>query len=210
MADTQDLLIQQGKTFSLVIRWEREPIVRKAITVISFATGAPRLTVPAHGCPNGWRAAVVMVKGPTELNAKNNPLRSADFYTATVIDADTIEFNSLNPVDANGRVWPDYQSGGFLVYNTPVALAGYTARMKIKDKVGGTVLASTEVGDTPVNVLAIDINDTLKTITLSIPATATDDFAWTKGIYDLEMVSSGGVVTTILSGKVAVTKEVTV
>lgn len=209
MADSKDLEIKQGKTFSLVLRWETEPIVYKAITAISLANGAPRLTVTGHGTPNGWRGAVTRVKGMTQINAKNSPPRASDFVTATVIDANTIELNTVTPCDDSGTEWSDYTSGGFWQFNTPVDLAGYTARMKIKDKIGGTVLASTEAGDSPLNILSIAIDNAGKTITLSIAATATDDIAWAKGVYDLEMVSAGGVVTTILSGKVTVTKEVT-
>lgn len=209
MASTKDLTIQQGKTFSLVIRWETEPIVYKPITDISLAFGAPRLGVPGHGCPAGWRAAVTRVKSPKQINAENNPPKASDYRPATVIDANTVEFNDLAPFDDNGNEWPAYTDGGFLQYNTPVDITGYSARMKIKDKVGGTVLASTEAGDSPLNVLTITLDAANKTITLSIAATATDDFAWTKGVYDLEMVSPTGVVTTILSGKIAVTKEVT-
>lgn len=209
MADSKDLEIKQGKTYSLVLRWETEPIVYKPITAISLANGAPRLTVTGHGTPNGWRGAVTRVKGMTQINAKNSPPRASDFVTATVIDANTIELNSVTPCDDSGTEWSDYTSGGFWQFNTPVDLAGYTARMKIKDKIGGTLLASTEVGDAPLNILSIAIDNAGKTITLSIAATATDDITWTKGVYDIEMVSAGGVVTTILSGKVTVTKEVT-
>lgn len=209
MSDTKDLEISQGKTFSLSIRWETEPIVYKPIAAISLTSGAPRLTVVGHGTPNGWRGAVTRAKGMTQINAKNTPPRSSDYVVATVIDPDTIKLNSVSPCDAQGNEWPAYTSGGFWQYNTPVDLTGFTARMKIKDRVGGTVLASTEAGDTPLNVLTIDILNASKTITLSIPATATDDFTWTKGVYDLEMVSPSGVVTAILSGKVSVTKEVT-
>ena len=209
MADSKDLEIKQGKTYSLVLRWETEPIVYKAITAISLANGAPRLTVTGHGTPNGWRGAVTRVKGMTQINAKNSPPRASDFVTATVIDANTIELNSVTPCDDSGTEWSDYTSGGFWQFNTPVDLAGYTARMKIKDKIGGTLLASTEAGDSPLNILSIAIDNAGKTITLSIAATATDDIAWAKGVYDLEMVSGTGVVTTILSGKVTVTKEVT-
>ena len=209
MASTKDLPIQQGKTFSLVIRWETEPVIRKPITAISLAFGAPRMTIPGHGIPDGRRAAVTRAKGMTQINAKNIPPKAADYQPVTVIDTNTVEFNAVTPCDDNGKEWPAYTEGGFLEWNTPVNLAGYTARMKIKDKVGGTVLASTEVGDSPNNVLAITIDVAAYTIALSIPATATDDFAWTKGVYDLEMISPTGVVTTILCGKVVVTKEVT-
>lgn len=208
MAD-KDLTIRQGKTFSLQIRWETDPIVFKPITGISLAFGAPRLTVVGHGCPPGWRAAVTRVKSPKQINATNDPLKPSDYHAVTVVDANTVEFNGMAPLDDNGNEWPGYTDGGFLQYNTPVDITGYSARMKIKDKVGGTVLASTEAGDSPLNVLTITLDAANKTITLSIMATATDDFAWTKGVYDLEMVSPTGVVTTILSGKIAVTKEVT-
>lgn len=209
MASTKDLTIQQGKTFSLVIRWETEPIVYKPITDISLAFGAPRLGVPGHGCPAGWRAAVTRVKSPKQINAANNPPKASDYRAVTVIDANTAEFNDMAPFDDNGNEWPAYTEGGFLQYNTPVDLTGYTARMKIKDKIGGAVLASTEAGDTPLNVLVIVIDNATKTIALTIEATATDDFAWTKGVYDLEMISATGKVTAILSGRVSVTKEVT-
>lgn len=209
MADSKDLEIKQGKTFSLVLRWETEPIVYKAITAISLASGAPRLTVTGHDTPNGWRGAVARVKGMTQINAKNSPPRASDYVTATVINANTIELNSVTPCDDSGTEWPAYISGGFWQFNTPVDLVGYTARMKIKDKVGGTVLASTEAGDSPLNVLAIAIDNTAKTITLTIAATATDDFTWSKGVYELEMVSPADVVTSLISGAVTVAKEVT-
>lgn len=209
MATTQDLTIQQGKTFSLVVRWETEPVIRKPITAISLAAGAPRLSVAAHGLTNDWRCYVTRAKGMTAINAQNNPPRSDDYHPATVIDANTVELNDIDPVDANGREWPAYDTGGFLCWNTPVDLTGYTARMDIKDKVGGTVLATTDAALSPLDVLDIAIDTANKTITLSIEATDTDDFAWKTGVYDLEMVSATGKVTAILSGKVTVSKEVT-
>ena len=44
---TKDLNLVAGTSFSLVLRWESAPILRKAITSISVATGAP----PFHGAP---------------------------------------------------------------------------------------------------------------------------------------------------------------
>ncbi len=209
MAANKDLVIQQGKTFSLVLRWETEPVISKPITAISLAAGAPRLTVTAHGAPNGWRCAVTRVGGMKQINAENYPLRDSDFRPATVIDANTIEFNGVTPCDDSGKEWPAYTSGGFIQYNTPVDLTGYTARMEIKDKIGGTVLASADSADTPLDILDIAIDTTGKTITLTISATDTAEIAWKRGVYDLEMVSSSGVVTAILTGSVNVTREVT-
>lgn len=191
----KEVLISKGKTFTLVVRWETEPLIRKAITAISFATGAPRLTVSNHGIPDGWRGAIYGVKGPKELNAKNSPPRSTDYQTLTVIDANTIELNGVTPVDENGNDWPAYVSGGFVQFYTPQSLSGYTARMDIKDKIGGTVWASSEVADAPNDIIDITVSDATKTITMTIDATDTAALTAKKGVADLEMVSSGGVVT---------------
>lgn len=204
MAANKDLTIQQGKTFTLALRWETDPIVRKAITGVSFAGGSPRITAVGHGAPDGWRCTLYGIKGPKQLNAANNPPRNDDYHAATVLDADTVELNDINPYDTQGNEWPAYVSGGFLQYNTPMDLTGYTARLAVKDKIGGTVLLSLTTENN-----GIVIDNAKKTITLTVEATATDDFTWTRGVYDLELISPTGVVTALISGKVSVTKEVT-
>lgn len=203
MADTKDLQITQGKTLSLVLRWETEPCVYRTITAIQ-QTAPVRLTVNTTGLPDGWRCAVTNVKGMTEINAEANALREKDFNPVTIVDPTTLEINSINAAG-----FKPYVSGGILQYNTPVSLTGYTGRLQIKDKVGGTVLASTEAGDTPLNFLNVALDTANSTITITISATATAGLTWAKGVYELEMVSPTGVVTAILSGKVTVAKEVT-
>ena len=204
MATNKDLTILQGKTFSLVLRWETSPVVHKAISAISLANGAPRLTVTAHGLTSGWRSAVQRVLGMTPINAKSSPPKDKDYHQVTVIDPNTIELNDVSPVDENGDEWPAYISGGFILYNTPASLASFTARMSIKDKVGGTLLHSltTENG-------GIALDDVNKTITLTSQPADTEAFAWKKGVYDLEMVSGTGVVTLTMYGQIAISKEVT-
>ncbi len=194
MAD-KEILIQKGKTFSLAVRWETEPIIRKAITAVSFATGAPRLTVTSHSIPDGWRGAIYSVKGPKQINARSSPPRSADYQTLTVIDANTLELNGVTPVDDNGTDWSAYVSGGFVQCYTPQDLTGYTARIDIRDKIGGTLLLSSELADSPLDKITATVNTSLKTITLGISATDTTALTFKKGIADLELVSAGGVVT---------------
>ena len=200
----KDFEILIGSTWGYVIRWGTTPIVRKPITDIDWSLGAPRLSVSPHGLSEGWGVAVYGVKSPRQINAANNPPEGSDYHSATVIDTGTIELNDVTPVDENGQEWPAYTSGGFIQYDTPVDLTGYTARMSIKDKIGGTVLHSltTENG-------GIDIDPAAKTIALSIPAADTEDFTWSRGVYDLEMVSSAGKVTRIISGRIALSREVT-
>lgn len=199
----KDIVVEQGKTFSLVARWEAPPIIYKAITAIT-KTAPVRITAVGHSVPDGWRVAVVSAGGMSQINAENDPPKNKDYRAATVIDVDTVELNTVNAADYRA-----YTSGGYLQFNTPVDLTGFTARMKVKDRVGGTVLASTEAGDTPLNTVTVTVNNTLKMITITISATNTAALTWTRGVYDLELVSATGVVTALLSGAVTVIKEVT-
>ena len=101
---SNDIKIVKGKTFLDVIRWESAPVIYKAITGISFATGAPRITEMAHGLTDGWLVACYGIEGLTELNADDpERLRESDYHASTVIDADTIEINEVNA--ANFRPW---------------------------------------------------------------------------------------------------------
>jgi hypothetical protein len=140
-------------------------------------------------------------KGLVELNAENNPPKDSDYYVATVVDENTIELNTVNSTGFKA-----YSSGGQVVYNTPMDLSGYTARMSIKDRAGGTELMSltTENG-------RIEVDNTAKVINLIISADDTADITWKKGVYDLELVApgAGGVVTMLLYGKATVSAEVT-
>jgi hypothetical protein len=200
-----DILIDQGRTFSQLVRWETTPVIYRAIEGIS-QTAPVRLTVPGHGCPDGWRAAVTGVKGMPEIKAEANRLSERDYHAVTVIDADTLEFNE---VDASG--FRPYVSGGYLQYNTPVNLAGFTGRMQIKDRIGGKVLASSEAVDAPLDILRVTVEAGERTIRLTIPASETEAIEWRHGVYDLEMVSpdAEAVVTRLLSGRVIVRREVT-
>lgn len=198
MAVSKDLEIKKGKTFTLTLRWETEPIVYRPITGMQ-QTAPVRITAPAHGLVTGWNAAVTNAKGMTELNAEPNKVKDKDYHRATVVDSDTIEFNDVNAVGFKA-----YVSGGVLQYNTPAPLAGTSARATIKDKVGGTVLLTLTGAN---GKIAID--QAAKTITLTLSATETAALVFSKGVYDLEIQDAGGTVTLLMEGKVQVTNEVT-
>jgi hypothetical protein len=199
------LSIIKGKTVSQVVRWETEPLVYKTITGIT-AAGPVAITAIGHGLVDGWRAAVISVNGMRQINAKNWPLRSSDFHKVTRISADVVTFN-----DVSSESFSAYTSGGSLVYWTPATLAGFTARMQIRDYVDapGVPLAdlTTENG-------GLVLDDTAKTITIFISATDTAAYPWLNGVFDLELVSPGGVVFQVLPlpgeiGIVTATDEVT-
>lgn len=198
MALKYDITIRQGETFQRKIRWESSPILYKAISAIS-QTAPVQITATGHGIPNGWRVAVVSVKGMTQINASSDPPKASDYHKATVINANTIQLDSVNAAE-----YKPYTSGGYLQFNTPVSLTGFTARMTIRDKVGGTSLLSltTENG-------RLVINTTEHSISIIIDASVTAAQTWLRAVYDLEVMDATGVVTAILYGTAKITREVT-
>lgn len=208
MATNKDLTILQGSAFSVPVRWMNgDQIIRKPITGISIASGAPRLDVTGHGCPNGWPSAVTLVKGMTPINAKNAQPKGDDYRVTTVIDADTLEYNAVSPVDDNGREWPAYTSGGFVQWYTPFDLTGKSASMVIYDKKGGTVLASTEAVHAPLDVITATVDAANKVITYSIKSSDTAGFNWKKGVYEAEVYSTADDKQRIAEGAVTVSQE---
>lgn len=196
-AKRYDLKIRQGETYQRVIRWEMLPLVWKAITAIS-QEGPVRITAPSHGIPDGWRACVKDAGGMDEINTKNWPPRASDMHKVAVESSSVVNFNDVSSVE-----FDPYTEGGYLVYYTPVPLTGYSARMKIKDRIGGTVLAELI---SPTDITIDEVNFTIGYV---IDAAASELWTFTRGVYDFEVVSPTGVVTALLSGTVTVTKEVT-
>ena len=188
-----NLTILQGSTFSEIIRWEDYKKVYKPITGITQA-GPVVITSPTHAVPDGWRVRVTGVGGMKEIN-------SAETYRkATLLTTNTIEINEIN-----SSLYTAYTTGGVLEYNEPMDLAGYTARMQVRTKIGSTTFLTeltTENG-------GIVLNNTNKTIKLLISATNTALIDWSKGVYSLELISGAGIVYTLLTGNITVKNEVT-
>lgn len=199
MAKVKDLEFKQGKTYLHEIRVEEKPVIYKNITGIAN-TAPVRLTVPAHGLVNNWPAAVTNVKGMVEINAEANNLKESDYHPTTVVSPDAIEFN-----DINAAGFKKYVSGGVLQYNTPTDLAGCLARLVIRDKVGGTELF--RLDDKNGRIM---LNNTSKTVTLKVSASDTALMSFKKGVYELELETPAGEVLLVMTGNVAVTKEIAV
>lgn len=198
MATELNITLEQGKTFQRLLRWETDPIVYKPITAITQAAPA-KITATGHSVPSGWRVAVTGARGMIEINASQVPPRASDMHSTVVIDANNIELNELSSAD-----FTPYTSGGYLLYYTPVSLVGYTARMQIRDRLGGTELMLLNTTNT-----RLVLDTTNKTISIVIDAVDTALITWKKGVYDLELEAPSGTITMLLYGKVNVIDEVT-
>ena len=84
----------------------------------------------------------------------------------------------------------------------PVDLTGWTASMQIRPYALSTTILYDATSD-------LTLGGQAGTITLQIPATATEDFTWWNGVYDLLLTDPSGNVTRLLSGSVAVCPGVT-
>jgi len=200
MAEYKDLPVTQGETFAFVIQWETEEKVYVPISTLSQTAPLHIATLTAHGLPDGWKAAVTNAKGLTEVNAEANAVKDKDRHPCTLISPTEVSMNSVNAAGFKAHT----AGTGILEYYAPQDLTGYTARLAIKDKVGGTVLKTLTT-----ETSGITIDNVKKTITLNISALDTAALVWKSGVYDLELVSQTGVVTKLYTGKVTVSKEVT-
>lgn len=183
--------VYQGSTFRETVRWESS--VKSYIPISNISKSAPMvITAPSHGVPPGWRVRVTGTQGMKEL--------TSEYLIATETTTDTLTFNSVNSSN-----YTTYVGGGILEYNQPFNLSGYVARMQIRQKLDDSnylIELKTQDG-------SIQINNTLKTIVLSMSATTTAALNFNTAVYSLELEGSGGDVYPLMSGTVSLVKEVT-
>lgn len=186
-----NLKIYQGSTFRETVRWESATKVYVPITNITKA--APMVVSAVNPTfPGGWRVKINGVGGMKEVNTDN-------YLIASEVASSTVTFNSINSLN-----YTAYTSGGVLEYNQPIDLTGYTARMQIREKLTSTTLLE-ELTTANGKIL---INNTAKTISLVLSASATEAYIWKTGVYSLEMEKEG-VVVPLIYGNVTLEREVT-
>lgn len=189
--------IYQGSTFQEVFRWESETKVYNKITAINKSAPCLITVQDAPTIPIGWRFLVVGAGGMKEINSSGD-----SFYIATNtnIPAKTVEINQVNSLN-----FTQYTSGGVIEYNYPVDLAEYSARMQIRSSVESTSIiyeATTENG-------GIYLDNTAKTITITIPANYTASFDFETAVYSVELYTLTGTVVPFIAGNMTLIPEVT-
>lgn len=112
----------------------------------------------------------------------------------------TIELNQVNSLAYN-----TYTSGGIIEYNAPLDLSIYKARMQIRKSVSSPDVIYQATSDTGEIVL----DNTYRTITLTIPASITSGFTFTSAVYSIELYDMTGRVVPFLAGNLTLVQEVT-
>lgn len=186
-----NLKVYQGSTFNQVFRWESNTKVYPLITNITKA--APMvITAPSHGVVVGWRVKPTNVGGMKELN-------TGEYLTVTGVTTDTVTFNSINSL-----AYTAFTSGGVLEYNSPINLVNLTARLQVRE----TATSDTILTELTTENGLIQIDNTAKTITITIPASTTQNLDFKKAVYNLELVR-GDVVIPFSYGSVSLVTEAT-
>ena len=185
--------VYQGSTFSEVLRWESSLKGYKTITGISN-TAPVVITSTAHGIPVDWRIKLSNILGMTEMNLGDT------YQLVTGTTSNTLTINAINALSYRA-----YVSGGVIEYNLPVDLTGFTGRMQLRSDIDSTVV----IAELTTANGGVSIDNTLKNITLMIPSGTTAAFNFITAVYNLELISSGGQVTSFCEGYVTLTREVT-
>lgn len=186
--------IYQGSTFQETYRWESETKVYVPIQGIQKSAPCQLTTQANHNVPQGWRFRVVGAGGMKEINS----LPEA-YYLATSVTNTGIEINQLNSLNFTA-----YTTGGVVEYNQPVPLANYSARMQIRE----TVDSTTVLHEATTANSQIVVNDTNKTIQITILGSVTQNFDFTTAVYSIELFNGNNVVT-FAAGNITLIREVT-
>lgn len=188
--------VYQGSTFEQVLRWESETKVYVPITAITKSAPVQITVADATKLPPlGWRVRVTNAGGMKEIN-----MADGTYQLATNITGSTVEINQVNSL-----AYTTYTSGGVLEYNTPISLAGYTARMQVRKKLqdeAALLTLTTENG-------GIALDNTLKTVTIRMTPAQTALLDFTQAVYDLELVSASGSIYRFAEGSLQLKAEVT-
>ena len=186
--------IYQGSTFQEVYRWETQTKVYVPIQNISKAAPCVITTSQNHVMPNLWRFKVVGAGGMKEINTLGD-----NYHVATATTANTITLNQVNSLQ-----YTQYTSGGVVEYNDAVDLSTYSARMQIRETVDSptTIYEATSVAG------QIILDNTYKTITITILGNVTSQFNFTTAVYSLELYNGNNVVP-FLVGNLTLVPEIT-
>lgn len=189
------LTLRKGETVAIPLRIESSVLVYKAITAI--AKSAPvSITAEGHDLANGWDACVMNAKGMKQINAEENPPADAEFRPVTVVDADTVQFNSVNAAG-----YSTYTGGGQIVYYAPLDLAAYaSARMSVKDAVGGTEILSFTTSNG-----RLEFDAATNTLWLRMTSEDSELIEADEGVFDIELVTPGGEVKAVCSAESTIT-----
>lgn len=213
-ATTSVVLTGTGFTSGMVVGSSAQGVTIEATSVISSSSAVISIAVSAQA-PSGSINLTAVTPGETGQTYTASGLVS---ITPTAVLPSEVPMPAIR-VDLTRQNDNPIEQGASFVFATkywtdkartiPKDLTGYTARMQIRDSYDSPdpVVDLTTEGQTGYN---IELGDEEGTVIVRIPHTVTAALpARFKGVYDIELIDTGGEVERYLYGDVEVTPEVT-
>lgn len=146
-----------GTSVSFVYRWGAQPLIYQDVSISRLTP--LRLTDTGHNIPDGWSVAIAEFDGISCLQAESWPPTGCDFRSIRVVDANTIEFNSIDAARLSGAATGD---AGVIALETPVDLTNWTGTITI---------------DGVTDPIDLTVDNSAKTITASLDPATTETFS---------------------------------
>jgi hypothetical protein len=140
----------------------------------------------------------------TAINAYNTWQSAITTNQAAVTAAQAAVANKISINQVNSLGYTAYTSGGVVEFNQPISLAGFAARMQIRESVDSTTVI--HEATTQNNQIVLD--DTNKTIQITMLANVTQNFNFATAVYSLELYNGNNVIP-FINGNLTLVQEVT-
>lgn len=181
MGSKLNLKVRQGSMFKKVLRWETEPFIYKPITSIG-STAPCALHVPGHGLLQSQLFAIQNAQGLVDLNEKAEDI--TQWHRAHVVDDDHIEINRVNALAFKAHT----PNTGVIKYRTVVDLTGYTARLTLRERMGGVILHTMTSADPE----EITLDPATGLVSFVFSSEASKLWTWRKAVFELDLIDVTG------------------
>jgi len=123
----------------------------------------------------------------------------ATLAAAQAAIANKVEINQVNSLG-----YTAYTSGGVIEFNQPVPLTGLAARMQIRESID----SPTVIHEATTQNNQIVLDNTTKTIQITLLANITQNFTFSTAVYSLELYNGNNVIP-FINGNISLVQEVT-
>lgn len=123
---------------------------------------------------------------------------------ATIAAAQAAVANKVEINQVNSLGYTAYTSGGVIEFNQPVPLTGLAARMQIRESID----SPTVIHEATTQNNQIVLDNTTKTIQITLLANVTQNFTFSTAVYSLELYNGNNVIP-FINGNITLVQEVT-
>lgn len=187
-----DLKLQDSQTFNVTRPWAN----MSTQAAYQYITSQSQITPPI---PSNYISTLNAVNV-----AYSNWQNAITANQATIAAAQAAQANKIEINQVNSLGYTAYTSGGVVEFNQPIPLTGLAARMQIRESVDSTTVI--HEATTQNNQIVLD--NTNKTIQITLLGNVTQNFNFATAVYSLELYNGNNVIP-FINGNITLVQEVT-